>query len=197
MDIVLATKSENLKNFWANSLKPKYRNIIHFNNPIDLIKNIKKYKNPIVLFHSKFPLEIDKLISIDDAMKIFYLDDIPSFEKGSKIIPYGIKGYANSRLSPPNLIQAIEIINSGNMWLYPEFLSELIKKASPKEPSTEILKNLTNKEKKIALLVAEGFTNKEIALKSNITESTVKVHLKSIYNKLGVSDRLSLALLLK
>ena len=60
----------------------------------------------------------------------------------------------------------------------------------------ERLAGLTERELQVLHLLAEGLSNKEIALALAITERTVKAHLSSIYEKLGVSDRLALAVLL-
>ncbi|CAN0295859.1 unnamed protein product, partial [Chrysoparadoxa australica] len=51
-------------------------------------------------------------------------------------------------------------------------------------------------EKQTALEAAKGFSNKEIARLLNITERTVKAHISKVYEKLGVKDRLQLALML-
>ncbi len=53
---------------------------------------------------------------------------------------------------------------------------------------------LSNREREIVALVAQGFKNKEIAERMFIGEQTVKNHLHNVFDKLGVSDRLELAL---
>lgn len=53
---------------------------------------------------------------------------------------------------------------------------------------------LSQREREIVQLVAQGFKNKEMAEKMFISEQTVKNHLHNIFDKLGVSDRLELAL---
>ena len=53
---------------------------------------------------------------------------------------------------------------------------------------------LSNREREIVALVAQGFKNKEIAERMFISEQTVKNHLHNVFDKLGVSDRLELAL---
>ena len=56
---------------------------------------------------------------------------------------------------------------------------------------------LTPKEKEIALMIADGLSNKEIVQKEKIALSTVKGHIQKIFEKAGVSDRVSLALKFK
>ena len=54
---------------------------------------------------------------------------------------------------------------------------------------------LTERERQIILVLAEGITNKEIARRLGLTEGTVKVHLHRIYRKLGIANRTALAVL--
>jgi two-component system nitrate/nitrite response regulator NarL len=140
------------------------------------------------------------LLEKHPLLQLFVLEDLPSFPYGSKLLPLGIKGYGNAVMSEANLLQAIDVIRSGNIWLYPNFMSALIAKIhapEAKRPFHHLLDALTPAEQQIASLVAEGLSNKEIATRQEITERTVKAHLGSIYRKLDVSGRLALAMLLK
>jgi two-component system, NarL family, nitrate/nitrite response regulator NarL len=64
----------------------------------------------------------------------------------------------------------------------------------PVEERTDRLSALTTRETQIASAVAEGRGNREIATQLGITEQTVKNHLTSIFEKVGVASRLQLAL---
>ena len=64
----------------------------------------------------------------------------------------------------------------------------------PVEERTDRLSALTTRESPIARAVAEGRGNREIAVQLGITEQTVKNHLTSIFEKVGVASRLQLAL---
>ncbi len=67
--------------------------------------------------------------------------------------------------------------------------------AAPHPSSRERERSLlSQREREIVALVAQGFKNKEMAEKMFISEQTVKNHLHNIFDKLGVSDRLELAL---
>ena len=57
-----------------------------------------------------------------------------------------------------------------------------------------LLDGLTPRQREIARLISDGSSNKEIAARLNVAESTVKAHLTAIFRKLKVSDRLQLAL---
>ena len=55
---------------------------------------------------------------------------------------------------------------------------------------------LTQREREVAIVTAQGFSNKGVARRLGITDGTVKVHLHAIYQKIGVSNRTELSLLL-
>ncbi|MEG0322879.1 MAG: LuxR C-terminal-related transcriptional regulator, partial [Raoultibacter sp.] len=67
---------------------------------------------------------------------------------------------------------------------------------SPYLPSTPSLSNFTTRERDVAMLVAEGFTNEQIASNLCISLSTVKSHLQNIFSKAQVTNRTTLVALL-
>ncbi len=131
-------------------------------------------------------------------LEIFILSQDPSFIKGKELLGLGIKGYGNARMQKVHFKDALECIKRGDVWVYPEFIQNMIKiiNTSEPKPQNDALSSLTFREKQIAILVHEGHTNKEIADFLNITLRTVKAHTGSIYEKLQVKDRIALVLLL-
>jgi two-component system nitrate/nitrite response regulator NarL len=65
--------------------------------------------------------------------------------------------------------------------------------AGPQSDEGGRARNLTAREREIAMLTARGLSNKHIARAANISEGTVKIHLYNIYQKLGISNRTELA----
>jgi len=203
MTILLCTQSKTLLEHWKASLIDVYSNIINITTEKGLIKCLEENSKVILLLDSNFFTNVKEyLMSLNEtypSVSILFMDDCPSFRIGKALLPLGIKGYANSRLSSVNLLQSLTVIAEGNIWLYPEFIQQLIKEVSLKKESCNVdkLESLTTKEKEIAKLVSDGYSNKIIATRCKIAESTVKTHLRKVYDKLQVNDRLSLALLLR
>lgn len=138
------------------------------------------------------------LLQHSPHLKTVVLSDTPSYEEGTKLLSLGIRGYANTYIHGEHLIQVLDSVESGNVWLYPEFMQQMIRQVtSGVRDYSAILNKLTEREAQTALLVCEGHSNKEIAVHLDITERTVKNHLTHIFEKLGINDRLSLAMLLK
>jgi two-component system, NarL family, nitrate/nitrite response regulator NarL len=108
------------------------------------------------------------------------------------------------KTGPTSLIEkSIHKVHAGEIWLDSNTTAAVIRQfASPTDfpashangkPSRERAQ-LSQREREIIVLIAQGYKNKEIAEKMFITEQTVKNHLHNIFDKLGVSDRLELAL---
>ena len=71
-----------------------------------------------------------------------------------------------------------------------------INKLNGKNQTPQILNDLSQREKEVALLVAKGETNQMIANDLDISYNTVKLHIASIFEKLGIRSRVALAILL-
>jgi DNA-binding NarL/FixJ family response regulator len=103
------------------------------------------------------------------------------------------------------LLKRIRRVHAGELWLDRMTSAEIIrrfarKNGGPALPSPVRQGNrdqggsLSTREREIVSLVSQGFKNKEMAERMFISEQTVKNHLHNIFDKLGVSDRLELAL---
>jgi len=87
------------------------------------------------------------------------------------------------------LIEALRTVASGNVWLPPSLQTYIANELH--HPGVEAL---TVREREIVRYVALGLHNAEVAKKAFISEQTVKTHLKNIFQKLGVRDRVALAM---
>lgn len=115
----------------------------------------------------------------------------------------GIRGCCQSNTEPKLLKQLVLAVQGGELWIRRSLTSRLVEelgkttfKNKAYQQNLVILNKLTQREYDIAFRVSNGESNKLIALACNITERTVKAHLTEIFIKLGVTDRLNLALFL-
>jgi DNA-binding NarL/FixJ family response regulator len=102
----------------------------------------------------------------------------------------GIVGILPPSADSDLLRKALKAISLGELWLDRATLMKLL--ACMKQSASNV--RLAQREKEIISHICQGFRNKEIAQKLHISEQTVKSHCNRIYKKLGVSDRLQLAL---
>ncbi|NOQ30539.1 MAG: hypothetical protein GQ570_05385 [Helicobacteraceae bacterium] len=141
---------------------------------------------------------VEYLLKDMNELNILALTNNVNIPIGSKFLQAGVKGYGNIYMHSVLLSQAVEVIMSGNVWIYPELTMHLIRNLKREESISEHkLEQLSVHEKECALLAVEGNSNKEIAKLVNLQEITIKKHLSSTYKKLNIKNRMELALYLK
>lgn len=135
--------------------------------------------------------------------KIIILTSDISEDLEWELLKAGMRGCCNINIEPNHLVQVVTAVNNGELWIRRTLTGRLIDELShtPLKIKTYratlgLLNKLTQREYDIALRVGDGEHNKQIAQACKITERTVKSHLTEIYLKLGVTDRLNLALVL-
>lgn len=103
----------------------------------------------------------------------------------------GARGYLLKDSSRANLLDAIHAAAKGETLLKPEILTRVLAPRPAPKPvsSPPAASAITEREHEVLLATARGERNKEIAYRLGITERTVKAHLASIYQKLGVDSR--------
>src|SRR5208283_106221 len=114
----------------------------------------------------------------------------------------GCSGIVLKQTAPDLIVKSIRKVYGGEIWLDSHTTAAVMRQfAAPGDltgPSgsgkTRERSPLSTREREIVQLVAQGYKNKEMAEKMFISEQTVKNHLHNIFDKLGVSDRLELAL---
>ena len=101
----------------------------------------------------------------------------------------GAKGYLLKDTDRQTLFSAIRAAARGETLFQPEVLARLLSKVDGRSLASSATFDLIEREREVLAAVARGERSKEIALRLKITERTVKAHLASIYNKLGVDSR--------
>jgi two-component system response regulator NreC len=105
----------------------------------------------------------------------------------------GAFGYIIKRAAESDLIQAIRVISQGHMYVHPELTSALLKDISPHAaPHKAVKEVLTPREIDVLLLLARGYTNRQIAQELNLSQRTIEGHRASLVGKLGFSSRVEL-----
>jgi DNA-binding NarL/FixJ family response regulator len=114
----------------------------------------------------------------------------------------GCSGIVLKQTAPDLIVKSIRKVNSGEIWLDSHTTAAVMRQFQTGTESSGSAQGtkgrerspLSAREREIVALVAQGYKNKEMAEKMFISEQTVKNHLHNIFDKLGVSDRLELAL---
>lgn len=108
----------------------------------------------------------------------------------------GASGFLLKHTPPQQLVDAVRQAAAGTMSFSPEALQRLVAATDTPEalPGTERVSTLSEREAEIAGLVTEGLTNNDIAGRLYLSVPTIKTHLARIFEKLGVTNRVQLAL---
>jgi len=195
MNILLYSDDINLLTHWEKALQ---RDV----TVVETIQELYVRKNSIIILNysaceAGCIETIKKLNTLYN--RVLVLHRTPSFEVAKELLQVGAFGYGNALMQGHFIVSAMNAIEAGMVWLYPQYTSQLILSMDeqPGKDISKVLAPLSEREKETALLIKEGLTYKEIGDKLEITSRTVKAHAQKIFTKLNVKDRVALALLLK
>jgi two-component system response regulator NreC len=163
---------------------------------IEAIEKARKFRPDIILMDISMPrlggleatIEIKKF---DPSIKILVLTQYDDKEYISRFLKAGVSGYLLKRAVGSDLVSAIRAVMGGETYLYPSVASKVVNVFIGKEPmqGDDIYDTLTDREKQVLKLVAEGYSHKEIGDMLKISPKTVIVHQTNFFEKLGFSNR--------
>ena len=105
----------------------------------------------------------------------------------------GVCGVILKEMPPQLLVKCVQKVHAGGQWLELNAMFRALDKVMKREAGTrEVAAVLTPRELEVVGLVVKGVRNKAIAERLFISESTIKIHLHNIYEKLGVAGRVEL-----
>ena len=114
--------------------------------------------------------------------------------EGKQLVKAGAVGIISRATDPEEFIKCARHAMRNELWLPKSLAEHETEPAEPPDTPSRPVDTLTRREKSIIACLILGWRNREIAQELHITEQTVKNHLRAIYDKVGVSDRLELAL---
>src|ERR1019366_4411031 len=175
-----------------------------------VLEVLQQFEPDVLLLDLRMPgldglATLQRLQAVKNKTRVIVLtasDDKNEFVQAMKL---GTSGIVLKQTATELLIKSIRKVHAGEIWLDSHTTQAVIRQFVANEeppqtpPPTSQVRDrerspLSQREREIVALVAQGFKNKEMAEKMFISEQTVKNHLHNIFDKLGVSDRLELAL---
>jgi two-component system nitrate/nitrite response regulator NarL len=170
-------------------------------NGNECVHMLTKLKPDILLLDLRMP-DKDGLTVLEESnldsltTRIIVLTAAEDERDAVRAMRLGAHGIVLKQSASDLLVKSIHRVYAGEIWLDNRITAEVMKafaKTSENGPRRDKAL-ITDREKEIVQLVGQGYRNKEIGGKLFISEHTVKNHLHNIFDKLGVSDRLELAL---
>jgi DNA-binding NarL/FixJ family response regulator len=166
----------------------------------------RRERADVVLMDIRMPvmdgLEATRQISADEdlaGVKVLILTTFESDEYIYQALRAGASGFLVKDTEPAELLQAVRVVARGDALLSPSVTRRLITDIAsrPERPpaSDKALEGLTEREREVMALVAEGLSNDEIATRLFLSPLTAKTHVSRIMTKLSARDRAQLVVM--
>lgn len=168
---------------------------------VECIEILAKLKPDVLLLDLRMPhkdgLAVLEEVNFDDLpTRVIILTATEDDRDVIRAMRLGARGVVLKASASELLTKSIHKVADGEIWLDNRLTAEVVEafKKSSESGQRREKPLLSDREREIVQLVAQGFRNREIGEKLFISEQTVKNHIHNIFDKVGVSDRLELAL---
>lgn len=142
---------------------------------------------------------VGKALWSNGSHRVMATSSNPKDDEAMLALDAGCAGYCHAFSDAGTLRQIQQVVQAGHVWIGPALMQRLIRGANQAaplvaKPAADWRDQLTHREAEVAVMAAKGASNLDIATACGISERTVKAHMSAAFDKLGVSDRLQLAL---
>ena len=162
---------------------------------------VKKFSSDVVIFEAALaqnPVEaVADLLRQNPGVRFVVVTPSADEELTLELFRRGAHGIVSREVEPELLVECLRKVAAGDTWLDSQavrWVMEAYRSQNTRPTGAKPKVQLTPKETLIVSCVTQGMKNKEIALRVGTTEQVVKNYLRKVYDKLGVADRLELAL---
>jgi two-component system nitrate/nitrite response regulator NarL len=160
-------------------------------NGVEALAKAKELRPDVVLLDLDLP-QMSGLVVADllrkelPNAKVLILTMHQRAEYLPRILQTGARGYLLKEASPEELVKAIETVYAGESYFSPEIARLALNQFLHGNGDGPNLAELTNREREVLILIAEGLSNKEIAMNLNVGVRTVETHRERIMRKLAI-----------
>jgi two-component system nitrate/nitrite response regulator NarL len=145
---------------------------------------------------------LPELFAAAKGGRVIVVTGVRTPEEHYRAVQLGAMGLVRKEQGADVLVNAIEKVHAGEVWLEPAMVARALAEISgqrsaekqPVDPEATKIARLTPREREVIELIGEGLYNKDIAERLSISAATVSHHLTSIFDKLGVPNRFDLVI---
>ena len=192
------------------SLEEDFDVVAQVNDGLQVLEVLRQYEPDILLLDLNMPglnglATLQRVQTAKIKTRIILLTASDNQNEFVDALKLGSSGIVQKQTATELLVDSIRRVHAGELWMDSRTKTAVIQRfvspgdlpspAIPAAPGDQNRSPLSPREREIVKLTAQGFKNSDMAAKLSLSEQTVKNHLHNIFEKLGVSDRLELALL--
>jgi DNA-binding NarL/FixJ family response regulator len=160
--------------------------------PEQMFMALEKFRAALLVLAASFVPDLASVLEAANQAKTRLLVIAENGDEAAKYMKQGAHGVVYRSVAGTSLVDCVRKIASGHTWAQSETISKEL--SDNDMVGVRVRDRLTPKELRIVALIVQGFKNKEIATQLGTTEQVIKNYLRNVYDKIGVSDRLELAL---
>jgi len=157
-----------------------------------LLMAVDKFRAAVVVVASNFHPDLTPIVQAAAKAKTRVVVLADTGETSSRFMNTGAHGVVYRNVTGPALVECVRKTAAGESWV--QDLAVPTELTENDMVGLRVRDRLTAKELRIVALIVQGYKNKEIATQLGTTEQVIKNYLRNVYDKIGVSDRLELAL---
>jgi DNA-binding NarL/FixJ family response regulator len=182
--------------------EPDIEVVAEAENGVEAVDKAGRFRPTVVLMDIRMP-ELDglqatrRILEVDPEARVLVLTTFDLDEYVYEALAAGASGFVLKDDPPEQLLAAIRTVAAGEALLSPAVTKRVIGRftrlARPEPPKG--VDELTEREREVLALIAEGRSNAEIAQELFISETTVKTHVTHVLQKLGLRDRVQAVVL--
>lgn len=143
---------------------------------------------------------LQAILSLESAPPVVLISGMAPRDVVERALGMGIRGFLHKSMPAASLVNALRFMALGERYVPVDFMTGLTPARAPEPASpqpavaNELAQTLTPRESDVLQALCQGLTNKEIARQLRLSEPTIKLHVKTLYRRLGVSNRTQAAM---
>ncbi|SNS51850.1 LuxR C-terminal-related transcriptional regulator [Tropicimonas sediminicola] len=135
---------------------------------------------------------LERAITTGRGQRVALISGVAARDVAEKALALGAAGFLPKTLSAKSLVNAVRFMAMGEQYAPLDFMT-----AEEEAPKHELAEKLSRRELQVLEGLTQGKSNKEIARDLDVQEPTVKLHVKTLYRKIGVANRTQAAMVAK